>query len=507
MSKPISLKKYFVALSKDSLVYGLGNVVLKLLAIVTAPILTRLFIPAQYGVLSLIASIISFLSLFMMFGMDTSVFLRVNEFKNEKKTVVSSGFWFLVTWGVFLSGICILFSRQIATAAFHNPSTAIYFTLAFSTAFFTLLINYVKTIYRLEFKAKTFALTTAIGAVIITSLSIGLIHVWGLFGYFFGTLIGTIITFLITIYLIRENFQFSWKWAHAKDMAIVGMMLVPASLSYFVFDLSDRFFINHYWNLNLLGLYAMAINVTSVLPFFSMALSRAWLPMIFNLHSEEKEVFDEFVPRIFVYYLAFFMILAVGISFFGLEILKVLTVSKYYAAASAIGPLSLAMVFSATVQITSVGIYLTKKTKKIAICSGLAAIINTVCNFLLIPKFGIIGASWATALSYFFLTGAYLWYSQRLVYIKINWTKVSKIIIMGLLVVILMPLTWKYSFGLNFIIKIVEMLVFLGLLPLIGVIEPSEINTIKKLFTGQFNKKHPSDEEEDVEAENSPVLD
>ncbi len=502
-----SLKKYFVALTKDSVIYGLGNVVLKLLAIVTAPILTRIFVPAEYGILSLIASIISFLSLFLMFGMDTSLFLRVNEYKNEKKAVVSSGFWFLVGWGVFLTGICILFSRSIANAAFHSPTTAIFFTLAFITAFFTLLTNYVKTVYRLEFKAKTFAITTAIGAVLITALSIGLIFPWGVFGYFFGTLLGTVLTFFLSIYLIREDFQFSWKWSHAKDMVLVGSMLVPASLSYFVFDLSDRFFVNHYWSLTELGLYAMAINVTSILPFFSMTLSRAWLPMIFNLHSEEKDVFDEFVPRVFVYYLAFFMVLAVGISFFGLEILKILTVAKYYPAAKAVAPLALAMVFAATMQITSVGIYLTKKTKLIAVCSGLAAIINTICNFLLIPRFGMMGAAWATALSYFFLTGAYLWYSQRLVYIKIDWLKVVKIVLLGLIVVVLAPMTWQFSFGVNLVIKIIEAIIFLAMLLVFGIIEPSEINSIKKLFIGGFNKKHQTNEEEDVEAENSPILD
>ena len=139
----ISLKKYFIALSKDSVVYGLGNVVLKLLAIVTAPILTRIFAPADYGVLSLIASVISFLSLFLIFGMDTSVFMRVHEHKEDKKSVVSSGFWFLVYWGAFLAGLCIIFSKPIAAIALKNPTYAILFSLAFTTAFFTLLTNYV----------------------------------------------------------------------------------------------------------------------------------------------------------------------------------------------------------------------------------------------------------------------------------------------------------------------------------------------------------------------------
>jgi O-antigen/teichoic acid export membrane protein len=507
MDKPISLKKYFVALSKDSIIYGFGNVALKALAVVSAPILTRFFVPAQYGILSLIASIISFLSLFLLFGMDTSIFLCVNDFKTEKKQAVSSGFWFLVLWSAFLAGICILFSRQIAQAAFHDPRTTIYFTLAFITAFFTLLTTYVKTIYRMEFKAKTFAIVTAIGAVLITGLSVGMVVKWGIYGYFLGTLIGTIITFFLSMYLIRENFSFTWHWRHMKKILAYGSMLVPATLAYFIFDLSDRFFVNHYRGLTELGLYAMAINVTSILPFFSTSLSKAWLPTIFNLYNEEREVFDEFVPRIFVYYLAFFMILAVGISFFGLEILKILTTAKYFPAARAIAPLSLAMAFQATIQITSTGIYLTKKTKFIAVCSITAAVVNTAANFLLIPKFGMMGAAWATALSFFSLTATYLYFSQKLVFLKINWSKVFRILLVGFIVVIFAPMTWQFSFGVNLIIKITECLIFIGLLPVLGIVEMSEIKAIKKIFQGGFNKKHTPDEIEDVEAENSPILD
>jgi O-antigen/teichoic acid export membrane protein len=278
--------------------------------------------------------------------------------------------------------------------------------------------------------------------------------------------------------------------------------LVPASLSYFVFDLSDRFFISHYQDLTQLGLYAMAINVTSIVPFFSMALSKAWLPMIFDLYHKEKEVFNQFMPKIFIYYLTFFICLAVGISFFGLEILKLLTVSKYYPAALAIGPLSLAMAFSATVQLTSTGIYLAKKTKLIALCSGLAAVVNVLFNFLLIPKFGMIGAAWATAISYFFLTNAYFWYSQKLVYIKLDWFRIIRLVVFGAVVIVLAPLSWQFSDYFNLIIKFLEIILFLILLIPLGIIKPEEIKAIKDLFSKAKEQKI----DETGDSENSPVL-
>ncbi len=508
MSKePKSLKKYFVALSKDSLVYGLGNAILKILAILAAPILTRIFSPADYGIISLIASIISFLSLFLIFGMDTAVFMSYNQEtrpqrlsgrqasdggrEKNKKEVISSGFWFLVYWDAFLVGLCILFAGPISQLIFKTHGYAFYFTLAFATALFTLLTNYTKTIFRMQFQAKTFAVISIIGGVLITGLSLVFVA-WlklGLMGYFLGGLTGTILKFLVALYLVRSQISFRWSWSRAKDMALYGSMLVPASLSYYVFNLADRFFVNHYRSLTELGLYSMAVNLVGLIPFFAIALSKAWLPMVLNLYFKEPKVFHAFVPRIFIYYLIFFMGLAVAVSLFGLEVLKIFTVPKFYDASRAIGPLALAMVFSATVQITSIGIYISKKTKLIALSAAIAAGVNIAANFALIPKFGMVGAGWATAISYFVLTVMYLWWGQKLIYLKIDWVKVMKILIVGFGFVLLAPLAWRWGFWINLIIKIAELAMFIVLLFFTGVIEKHEINSLKNLLVRYKNDK------------------
>src|SRR3972149_9408829 len=139
MSK-ISLEKHFSGLAKDSLIYGLGNAVLKILALLTAPIFTRIFVPADYGIISLIASIISFLSLLLIFGMDSALFVSFYEYKKEQKVVISSGFWFLVGWSLVLIAVAMGFASLASELIFKTPVYQTLFILAFATAFLTLLI-------------------------------------------------------------------------------------------------------------------------------------------------------------------------------------------------------------------------------------------------------------------------------------------------------------------------------------------------------------------------------
>lgn len=487
----VSLEKYFVGLSKDSLIYGLGNAVLRVLALITAPIFTRIFIPAQYGVISLIASVLSFLSLLLIFGMDSAVFVSFYEYKKEQRRVISSGFWFLVCWSAVLSGLGIILSNKISFLVFKTDLYRVLFILVFTTAIFTLLTNYAKAIFRLEFRPKTFAFVSSLVAVLTTALMIIFVagfH-WGLVGYFSGSLIGATAGFLLALFLIRKDLEFRVSWPRLKEMVAYGSMLVPSSVAFYVLDLSDRFFVNHYRTLTELGLYSIAINITSMISFFSVALGQAWSPFILDIFFKSKKIFKEFIPRALNYYLIFFFALSVLVSTFGLEILKLLATPKFYGASRAIAPLALAMVFSATLQVTGLGISIKRKTQFFALYSAVAALLNIGLNFLLIPKYGMVGAGIATAISYLFLTASYYYKSQQLIWLVLDWQKTFKLVLLSLAAILIFPLSWHFSSVINIAVKIGEFLGYLLLIYLFGVIEKQELGYLKNTFWRRFRKK------------------
>ena len=270
-------------------------------------------------------------------------------------------------------------------------------------------------------------------------------------------------------------------------MVIFGAMVVPASVSFFVFDLSDRFFLNHYRGLTELGLYSIAINITGLIVFFSYAFGQAWSPQVMKIYFESKKIFLQFVPRFFDYYLVFFFALAVLVSLFSPEILRIFATPKFYGASVVVPSLSLAMVFAATNQVTSLGINLARQTKYLAFYTGIAAVINIIFNFLLIPKYGMIGAGYATAISYLFLTLAYLFASQRFVYLKLDWQKIIKLVLLNLAVMFFGPKLWLFGFWPNLVIKILEFGFLLILLYILGVIEKQEISYLK-IYLRKFFK-------------------
>jgi O-antigen/teichoic acid export membrane protein len=480
-------------LSKDIAVYGIFEVFVGLLSFVSIPIFTRLFVPSDYGILALITSIMAMFSIFLNLGMDNSISRYFFEAKDSKErtVIISTGFWFILIWSALLISVLFFLSRQLSLISFKSPSYICLFQLAWFAAALGMMIIFFKNIVRFYFipwKFGIISLGEGILVLIFTLLFV-LKFKWGLSGYFLGTLLGSFIAVLIGINFIKQDLKLFFSFPVIKKLLSYGLPFIPAGIAYWIFNLSDRFMIARLSTLEQLGLYSVAAKVTFGIALLSRIFGRAWSPRALKLYKSSdshKEIFGQML----IYVLAVFSYIAICLIVLGPEILKLITTSEYYGALYAIGPLALGLVAYSLNQITMMGINLIYKTKYIAYIAWLVAIINIVLNFLLIPKYGMVGASIATMVSYITLTAIYGFISQKLYPIKIDLAKLFKIIV----IVIIFTM---FSFGINYIsankgvavllfFKITYLLLYPVLFFLTGIFSRKEILYIKAI--GQIFK-------------------
>lgn len=207
-----------------------------------------------------------------------------------------------------------------------------------------------------------------------------------------------------------------------------------------------------------------------------------------NMYFDKRKEFDLFVPRVFVYFLIIFFAIGCGMATYGLEILMVFTTPKYYGATRALAPMILAMVCFASLQVTALGLTITRKIKYFVWFSVIAAILNTGLNFLLIPKFQMVGAAWATVLTYLFLTIGYWLAGKKFLPLRIDLQKILKLVGLSVLLLFVAPLSWKFGFVENLLIKTAEYIVFLGLIYFLGIFERQELIYVKK-YLGQIKTR------------------
>jgi O-antigen/teichoic acid export membrane protein len=167
---------------------------------------------------------------------------------------------------------------------------------------------------------------------------------------------------------------------------------------------------------------------------------------------------------VMTYILLGFGFLCVALTTFAREALVILSTPPYYAAAAAVGPLALAGVAFATTQITALSISLVKKTYYITLYSWIAALLNLGLNMLWVPRWGMVAASWTTALAYVFLTGVYWYTSQRLWPVVYETRRVVTIVGLTLLFTLGAPLLPEWSLLISLLAKVVYLLLYVGCL-------------------------------------------
>ena len=113
----VKLKEF----AKDSLIYGVGLWIGKLGGLILVPILSRIFLPSDYGIIDLLnfsyLFILTVINLNIDTGMQKFYFLREGE---ERKILLSSTMAFRFIFASIVGFLFVIFSKKISQLVFHK---------------------------------------------------------------------------------------------------------------------------------------------------------------------------------------------------------------------------------------------------------------------------------------------------------------------------------------------------------------------------------------------------
>ena len=87
-----------------------------------------------------------------------------------------------------------------------------------------------------------------------------------------------------------------------------------------------------------------------------------------------------------------------------------------------------ALVFSGVYRVITVGVNIKKKNIWLPIMVAFAAVVNIIFNFLLIPRWGMMGAAWATVIAYAVMCLASYIVDEYYFPIRYEWGRILKIV-------------------------------------------------------------------------------
>lgn len=382
---------------------------------ITVPIFTRIMSTDDYGVFNKFISWENIIQLFTTLSLHTGIF-NTAMIKNEDKhnAVVSSylGLTTIITIVVF--AIYMFFRQSISSAMGLDPK-ALYFmflNLLLAPAF-----NLWMAQQRYEYRYVRLVVYTALYSVITPLISyFAIVHSEdaAYARIVSSTVVSSIFYGVIYIILFIKGKVFCDKkmW---KNALLVNIPLIPHFLSGSVLNQADRLMISNMIGDSEAGIYSVGYSAAMMLQLVVSSVNASIVPWMYKKMKEGQ-------PKELRGILNISCILMLGavilFMLFAPECIWILAPNEYHDAVWIFPPLT-ASVFYIYIYglFSNVEIYY-EKSIYITISSCLAAALNLLLNYILIPVLGYTAAGYTTLVSYMVYAGAHFVFAGKIVHEK-----------------------------------------------------------------------------------------
>ncbi|MFL6281823.1 MAG: flippase [Pyrinomonadaceae bacterium] len=186
-----------------------------------------------------------------------------------------------------------------------------------------------------------------------------------------------------------------------KDALRYSLPLLPAGLSVWVLDRSDRLVIGHFMGPESVGVYSANYALAGLLMLFQTPLQVTLLPKVSSLWREERDAAVRYVSLSNKLFLTFAIPFVVAAPVVARPLLVRLGNEEIGAAGGVLTLLIAAgvMLWGVSVMLTQI-FYGARRTLPVGVVTVAAALLNLILNLLLVPAWGVSGAAFATLVSY-----------------------------------------------------------------------------------------------------------
>ena len=398
MENKINLKKIF-----GNSMWQIGEkIITMIIGVIVSAIVARYLGTENYGTVNYVISVVMLFTTFSTLGMETINVRDLTNNKEDRNSIIGTSFIIRIIGGIVL---IVLSQLTLGILSDWNKELQILgIIMGISMIFksFEVIEYYIQSIIKLKISATIRVISTIIVSaykIIVVYLDLGII------GFIFSYLIDAIIVALLLYAWFRrenkEKLKFNkkyakklleqcWYLALSGLMTTIYMRMDQVMLGSMMDSKSDN------------GVYSAAVRIAEMWYFVPTAIITSFQPAIMKAKEESKEYFLDRQQKLYDITSIISFVCIIGISIFGKLIIRILYGEEYIEAA----PILLISIWSglfATLGSARSPWLISENLQRysiIYITSG--AIINISLNFLLIPKYGGIGAAIATLIAQMF---------------------------------------------------------------------------------------------------------
>lgn len=393
---------------------GIINILIGISSIILLPILTKNYSPDEYGIWVQLSVTITLIPNLATLGLSSALIRFLANFDDKEKIVETfySIISVVIISSLLLSLILFIFSGFISDFLFGgNYLIAVLLPpILFLACVNLLYLNYFLTFQKSRLYSLFLFLQSYLNilfAFIFTWMNLDFIYI------IIGYLVSQLIVCLLMIITVFRNIGFEIpRFKNIRKYLKFSLPTIPANLSSWTVESSDRYLIGFFMGLTFVGFYNPGYSLAMIIKMIYVPFATMLLPALSVSYDQyEHQKMKIYLKYSWKYFYFIAIPTAFVISILAYPLLNLLTTPEIATEGFIIVPFVAltAIIYGANGIITQI-ILVEKKTKISALIWIFAAIINFILNIFLIPYIGIVGAALTTLAAYslaFVLTAHY----------------------------------------------------------------------------------------------------
>lgn len=441
--------------------YLIANLATRALAFISIPVYTRLLSTEDYGIISVYLAVVGIFNSILALSFDTSISRYYFDKTSDDDFKQFVGTTFSASSIVILCmSTLIIIEAPFISEIVKLPLNVVYFIVPM------VIINIVGLaffqIYQPQKLSRTIALSSLIRVYLGFLCSIILIFIFQSEKYL-GQILGQILAGCILLFYwitkIKPFVRKGFNKQHFKYIVNYSVPLIPYALSGVIIEQFGKLAIASNNSFSQVSFYTLALSIASLTGIVTEITHQAWFPYYMEyMKTKNYEQHDRDLLRIF----RISLLAALFFSYFGHEIGLVLAKKEFTSALYLVPLLTIGYVCHQFSYAYMRNISFSLKTSYMSIIVITSGILNVFLNTIFIVKLGMLGAALSFVISYFVMA-VFSWFISTYV-VRVRGISAIKILkLFAILLLSLMPLYFILQIDNFFIMFIVKILFFIGM--------------------------------------------
>lgn len=381
--------------ARASICYVIANIVGQGVVLLSSAIFTRMMSKADYGLVSTYSTWVLILNTFICMNLFISVRTAYVDFKEDYDNYNSSILLLNILCGIVITIVIVIIT------SFSGLEFGIYEVLLACIQSVALnIVNYILAIWAMknEYRQRALMMVIPNWTHIVLSIILMLIFVENLYmakiaGNAFGMLIFGVAFTIVLFRKARPQILVPY-WKYALKISVPSIF---STLSDLILMQCDRLMLTSMAGAEKTAEYSVIYNVSSITIAIYQAINGAWLPWFFDRIKENNA---SKTRKYQSYYMLVFTVISCGIMTISPELIQIMSPPNYWQGINYVAPIVVASYLIFLYTFFSAYLLYMKRAVRIAVNTIVAASLNLVLNFVLIPPYKAVGAVIATVVAY-----------------------------------------------------------------------------------------------------------